>query len=442
VLNDDQTTAIQLITSSGRGVDAVTALAGTGKTTMLSALARAYEQAGWIVVGAAPTGRAARQLRDAAGIHAHTMHSLLPQLRAHGGLDPQTLLVIDEAGMAPTRRSADLFEWAQRAGAKVVAVGDPGQLGAVEAGGWLAAIGHRQPAATLREVMRQPDPDEQRALQALHDGDPSTYLAHKRDAITVHDTELGALLKLTDDWHVAQLRHGRREAVMITRDNLTRERLNRVARARLVTDGTISPTGTIIAGREYAAGDRVITRQNDHRHDLDNGTLATILAINHDASMILQTDSGQPRAIDAAYAAHHLQHAYALTAHHAQGVTVTWAAVIGRPGDFTREWAYTALSRARHHTTIYLISQRPEHDRERDEYAPARPDPQPQQSLDLLRRTMARSEAELLALGQRPTPPPRAQPPPTTPAHRVTEPNGLELLTRGRLRPGGRSLRF
>jgi ATP-dependent exoDNAse (exonuclease V) alpha subunit len=208
------------------------------------------------------------------------MHSLLPQLQAHGGPGPRTLLVIDEAGMAPTRRSADLFAWAERAGAKVVAVGDPGQLGAVEAGGWLAALIQRQPAATLREVIRQPDPAEQHALQALHDGDPTTYLAHKHDAITIHNTELEALLKLTDDWHAAQLRHGRRDAVMITRDNLTRERLNRTARARLITEGTIPSAGTIIAGREYAIGDRVITRQNDRQRNLDNGTLGTIITVN------------------------------------------------------------------------------------------------------------------------------------------------------------------
>ena len=81
VLNDDQAAAVRAITSSGRGVDAVAALAGTGKTTMIAALAACYQQAGWRVIGAAPTGRAARQLRDAAGIPAGTMHALAGELR-------------------------------------------------------------------------------------------------------------------------------------------------------------------------------------------------------------------------------------------------------------------------------------------------------------------------------------------------------------------------
>jgi hypothetical protein len=78
-------------------------------------------------------------------------------------------------------------------------------------------------------------PGEQRALQALRDGDPDSYLQHKQDKITVHETEIDALTTLTGAWHDAQLRLGRREAVMIARDNLTRERLNHAARAKLKT---------------------------------------------------------------------------------------------------------------------------------------------------------------------------------------------------------------
>jgi ATP-dependent exoDNAse (exonuclease V) alpha subunit len=75
-LNDDQAAAVRAITASGHGVDAANALAGTGKTTMIATVAAAYEQAGWRVVGAAPTARAARQLRDIAEVDATTMHSL------------------------------------------------------------------------------------------------------------------------------------------------------------------------------------------------------------------------------------------------------------------------------------------------------------------------------------------------------------------------------
>jgi conjugative relaxase-like TrwC/TraI family protein len=125
-LNADQTVAVRSLTTSGRGIEAVGALAGTGKTTMIAALAQAYREAGWTVIGTAPTARAARQLRDTAQIKAATMHSLLHRLRGGGGLDPRSVLVIDEASMAPTRRTAQLLAFADEAGAKVIAVGDPG----------------------------------------------------------------------------------------------------------------------------------------------------------------------------------------------------------------------------------------------------------------------------------------------------------------------------
>jgi ATP-dependent exoDNAse (exonuclease V) alpha subunit len=205
----------------------------------------------------------------------------------------------------------------------VIALGDPGQLGPVEAGGWLAAIAREQDGPELRQVMRQRDKAEQAALQALHDGDPALYLEHKRDAITVHEKEFDALVRLVETWHDAQQQNGRRAAVMIT---------------------------------------RVIARHNDRSKDVDNGSLGTVATIGRDGSMVIETDAGESRALDATYVAAHVEHAYVLTAHGAQGGTFTWAGVVGRPTEFTREWAYTALSRACDHTAIHLISQRTERD--------------------------------------------------------------------------------
>jgi conjugative relaxase-like TrwC/TraI family protein len=434
-LNDDQAAAVRTITSSGYGIDAVSALAGTGKTTTITALARAYEGAGWRVVGAAPTARAARQLRDIAAVKAITMHSLLASIDRGDGLGDRTVLVIDEAGMAPTRLTARLLAHAEQAGAKVIAVGDPGQLGSVQAGGWLAALTRQQAGPALREVMRQRDPAEQDALQALRDGDPDQYLEHKHDEITVHETEVDAITTLTVAWHDAQLEHGRREAVMIARDNLTRERLNRAARTQLKQDGQLDEPDVIIGGRGYTPDDRVIARRNDRRRDVDNGMLATVIAIDPDTgSMLLEADNGEPLALDHEYIALHLEHAYALTAHGAQGGTFQWAGVTGRPDEFAREWGYTALSRARDTTTIHLISQRSERDRERDDYAPAEPNPEPQQTRERLRRALTRTETEPLAYEQiSDRPPPRRAP-------EMLEPSGVDLLRAGRLGRGGRSL--
>jgi conjugative relaxase-like TrwC/TraI family protein len=398
-LNAEQAHAVRAIASGGRGLNVVTALAGTGKTTTVGALSAAYQQAGWRVIGAAPTARAARQLRELGGIEADTIHALLASVRSDRGLDDRTVLVLDEAGMAPTRASAALLALAERASTKVIAIGDPGQLTAVEAGGWLAAIAQNQNGPALREVMRQIDPSERQALEALHDGDPGAYLAHNHDQIAVHETEIDALLEVRDSWHVAQQLVGGRGAVMIARDNLTRERLNHAARAALKHEGVLAESGVRIGGREYSPGDRVVARRNDRAKDLDNGSIGTVLAVDgQQFSMTLQTDAGQTCLLEHDYIADHIEHAYALTAHAAQGATVTWAAVAGRPNDFTREWAYTALSRAREQTQIHVISEPTEPEREREEYAPPQPALEPTETLKALERAMGRSETEPLAL--------------------------------------------
>lgn len=142
-LSEEQMAAVRQVIADGGAVTVLRALAGTGKTRMLGALARIYEAGGYPVLGAAPTGRAARELADAAGIRATTIHRLLAEIEAMDGLGRQTVILIDEAATAPTRPSAALLAQAERAGAKVIAVGDSGQLPSVDAGGWFAAVTSR-----------------------------------------------------------------------------------------------------------------------------------------------------------------------------------------------------------------------------------------------------------------------------------------------------------
>ena len=68
--------------------------------------------------------------------------------------------------------------------------------------------------------------------------------------------------------------------------------------------------------------------------------------------------------------AEHLQHAYALTAHTVQGATVEWTGVVGRPEDFTRNWSYTALSRAREPTELFVLDTPTDRELDRAEIAP------------------------------------------------------------------------
>ena len=94
--------------------------------------------------------------------------------------------------------------------------------------------------------------------------------------------------------------------------------------------------------------------------------------------------------------ADHAEHAYALTGHGMQGGTVEWAGVIGSPPEFTANWSYTALSRAREPTEIYVIADEDRFAAERAEIAP--PDQHARTPLQRMAMSMRRRDDEDLAL--------------------------------------------
>jgi conjugative relaxase-like TrwC/TraI family protein len=404
-LSDEQAAVVRAIATSGDAVDVVEALAGTGKTTVAGALAAVYERAGYRVVGAAPTGRAARELSSRAGIPTNTLHRLADDLGHGEGFGPRpAVLVVDEAGMAATRISANVLAAAHSEAVKVVAVGDSGQLSSVEAGGWLGALSKRLRAHELREVVRQRDPAERHALAELHDGKPDAWIGLKLqrgELVVHHGGPQAAQEEVMAAWRADVGEVGIDQAVVIARDNPTRACLNQGARAWQEIRGELGER-IAVAGREVAVGDRVIARRNDQALDVDNGTRGTVRAVEPDSlAVVIETDTGELRRLPGDYVAQYLEHAYALTGHGSQGATVERAQVIGTPEDFTNEWAYTALSRARDPVTVHLIAQ-PTDRSDRAEFAPADHARTSGEAIEAMRAAMRRREREDLALDQAP----------------------------------------
>ncbi len=257
-LSDQQRAAALGLTTSGHGIEAVEALAGTGKTYLAGALRELYERAGYTVLGVAPTGRGARELREQAGIAgASTLARLLIDLERHGGLAPRTVVILDEAGMASTRETAALVAAARTADAKLIAIGDSRQLASVEAGGWLGSLARRHGAHELTEVMRQRDASERRLLAAVHARRPAAYLRHKHadGALRLYASAPEAERAVVADWREQQERVPYGQAVMIARDNATRERLNAAAREALrATGGSASRSRSASVSSRSATG--------------------------------------------------------------------------------------------------------------------------------------------------------------------------------------------
>jgi conjugative relaxase-like TrwC/TraI family protein len=369
-LNDDQVAAVHAVATSGNGVDVIEALAGTGKTYTAGVLRHVYETAGYTVLGVAPTNHSARELTEA-GVTARTLDSRVLAINTGHDLPRRSVVILDEAGMAGTRLTERLLTNAAHVDAKVIAIGDPGQLASVQAGGWLAAISKRSGGVRLTEVERQRDRDERLALAGLHDGDPARWLqwAEPAGRVEVLHDGLEALQQTVSEWAAGAAAHGVEQSIMICRDNATREALNQLARDHRHGAGELGEQqayGPITV----AVGDRVICRDNSRDLDVDNGTRGTVRHIDHHR-VVIETDAHLTRELPAGYVAEHVEHAYALTGHGMQGGTVEQARVLASPHELTRGWAYTALSRARGQTRL-LVREGHLNAADRADYAPGR----------------------------------------------------------------------
>jgi len=136
---------------------------GTGKTTIVRAVAAIIERKHARVLLCAPTGRAAKRLSEASRMEAKTIHRLLRWSPREGKFqcDEQSplecdLLVVDEMSMVDVNLMHSLLR-AVPAGARLVLVGDADQLPSVGPGNVLRDIlrSHRVPSVRLEEIFRQ-----------------------------------------------------------------------------------------------------------------------------------------------------------------------------------------------------------------------------------------------------------------------------------------------
>jgi exodeoxyribonuclease V alpha subunit len=83
LFDEKQKQAIDICIDSRNRIASVTGSAGTGKTTIIKTVAEIFEDEGRSVICCAPTGKAARRIREATGLNAITIHKLLEFPKPH-----------------------------------------------------------------------------------------------------------------------------------------------------------------------------------------------------------------------------------------------------------------------------------------------------------------------------------------------------------------------
>lgn len=362
-LTGEQRLAFEHITASG-DLKCVIGYAGTGKSYLLGAAREAWEKAGYRVLGTTLSGIAAENLAGSSGIESRTLASRFYYWdRGEQLLNSRDVLVIDEAGMIGSRQMAQVLAHAEKHGAKIILMGDPEQLQAIEAGAAFRGVSERTGYVALTDIRRQRQDWQQEATRELATGKTEQALARYDQHQHVHafETQMAAQQGLISLWNDARLSDSSQTQIMLAYTRKEVRELNDRARHLRREQGELGQdhgVSTARGERSLAEHDRIYFLKNDRSLGVMNGTLGTIEAIRgREITVSLDRDDSRPDNALRTVRIHldqynHIDHGYAATVHKAQGVTVDRSYLLASPY-LDRHATYVAVTRHRESADIF-----------------------------------------------------------------------------------------
>lgn len=234
-LKPGQLAAADLILGTRNRIIGVQGLAGVGKSFMLNEVKKVIESADYTVKSVAPYGTQVKELRSL-GVEAVTVASMLEAKQGRFKLDNKTILVIDEAGVVPTRQMEKILKQAESTGARVVMLGDKDQTKAIEAGKPMHQLQDEgMQTALMGDIVRQKDPLLREAVELAAQGRAS-------EALHIIQTKLDSVLEIKDspdrytamaDQYVSLDQATRQDTLIITGTNASRNALNDLVHDKL-----------------------------------------------------------------------------------------------------------------------------------------------------------------------------------------------------------------
>lgn len=366
-LSDDQEEAVRLVLGAKVGV--VTGPPGSGKSTILGAALGRLPGSERVVL-MAPTGKAAKRLREVTAYPAATIHRSLGAVPTSGGWTwayhsrnplPFDVVIVDEASMIDTGLAAALLNAIDANTTRLILVGDVDQLPSVGPGRVFSDMieSGLVPTARLRTVHRaaastwvyRVAPRILKGEWEHAEGDPTykpCWVSHPATAATKLVEIVAARMKgasIKDYQVLAPMYDGPLGVSAL--NNALQEALNpreyTYGEPELEYAGRDRSTDFVIRAR-----DLVIQQVNDYERVVFNGELGRVESITAD-SVRVEFDE---RLVTYTYAEARfsLRLAYAITIHRFQGSEVKWAVVACHSSHshmWTRQLLYTAVTRAR-----------------------------------------------------------------------------------------------
>lgn len=258
-LNKGQQQAAALILSTTNQVIGIQGYAGTGKSHMLDKTKQLIEAEGFKVRALAPYGNQVKALQEL-NVKANTLASFIRGKEKD--IDAKTVLVIDEAGVVPTRLMEKILQLAEKAGSRVVLLGDTAQTKAIEAGrpfDQLQAAGMQ--TALMDSIQRQKNLELKKAVELAAQGYSARALNHVHHIheIKDHQARQHAIAKE----YVQLSSDDQARTIIVTGTNEARREINKQVRIGLKLEGTgvtcdtLNRRDTTQAERMYAKHYRI-----------------------------------------------------------------------------------------------------------------------------------------------------------------------------------------
>jgi Ti-type conjugative transfer relaxase TraA len=349
----------------GSNLKLVVGYAGTGKSYLLGNARDVWQRSGYNVSGVSLSGIAVQNLEKSSGIPSRTVASFLYGLdQGRGILSDKDILVIDEAGMLGSRQMERLVSEANRAGAKLVAIGDWQQLQAIEAGAAFRSMADAHPCVELTEVRRQEIAWQKKATIDLAVGHVDKALSAYDRFNHVHEFErqLEAKDMMVSHWNDVRINKPDETQLMLAYLRKDVDDLNKMARDLKQKDGHLGKDhvfNTSTGNKEFAVNDRVYFLKRDDGLGVVNGTLGTIREIKEGSkSIMIELDRDlrdlSPKCVEVDTNFYkHLDHGYAATVYKAQGTTVDRTYMLTSK-HYDAHSSYVGMSRHKMSCNIYV----------------------------------------------------------------------------------------
>jgi hypothetical protein len=268
--------------------------------------------------------------------------------------------------MVATRKLAPLLQHAERAGAKVVLVGDDRQFASIQAGGGFRALRLRLGASELTVNRRQVEAWEQRAIEDVRAGRVEQAIGAyaEQNRIKAFEARDDRDRALVNDWWQAH-EAGERPVIYAHRRAQV-DQLNSVCQRLRAEHGQLGAARLVVGDRSFAVGDVVVLGANaPDRLGVVNGTTAIITELDlRGRAMTVQTLEEEPPKtvrlpgwyLDAAVQpgqSRRVDLAYARTDMRSQGRTEQ-RALLALDGAEDMQGGYVQLTRSTQRTDLYL----------------------------------------------------------------------------------------